>query len=57
MPLMVSLVRLLLLALAGLLLGPGSAGPSFAQDYTVGPRDVVSDHGVGAGGSLQGLSG
>ena len=39
---MVSLVRLLLLALAGLLLGPGSAGPSFAQDYTVGPRDVVS---------------
>jgi len=42
MPLMVSLVRLLLLALAGLLLGPGSAGSSFAQDYTVGPRDVVS---------------
>ena len=42
MPLMVSLVRLLLLALAGLLVGPGSAGLSFAQDYTVGPRDVVS---------------
>jgi polysaccharide export outer membrane protein len=42
MSLMGTLSRLLLRAMAGLLLGLGCAGPALAQDYTIGPRDVLT---------------
>src|SRR5262245_21363788 len=42
MPLMVSLLRVLLLAMAGLWLGLAAAAPASAQDYAIGPRDVLA---------------
>src|SRR5215471_9104033 len=46
MPIMMSMLRVLLLATAGLWLGL-AAGPASAQYYAIGPRDVVSITGWG----------